>query len=117
MAPVASAAAAGPGVPRSHRWFAALLASYTLEGVGYIIAGTFLVAAIEQGTPDWSGTGAWVLVGLAALPAPAVWAWLGRRWSRPGLLLAALVSQAAGIALPAGIAAALATGGGPGGGR
>src|ERR1700722_3226259 len=109
-APVASAAAAGPGATRSNRWFAALLASYSLEGVGYIIAGTFLVAAIEQGTPGWAGAGAWVLVGLAAAAAPAVWAWLGRRWSRPGLLLAALVIQAAGIALPAvvgGVAAAL----------
>jgi Uncharacterised MFS-type transporter YbfB len=108
VAPVAAEGSAG--AVRSGRWFAALLASYTLEGVGYIIAGTFLVAAIEQGTPGWAGTGAWVLVGLAALPAPAVWAALGRRWSRPGLLMAALVIQAAGIALPAvvgGVAAAL----------
>jgi MFS family permease len=104
------AAAGGTAAPRSHRWFWALLASYSLEGTGYIIAGTFLVAAIEQGTPGWAGTGAWVLVGLAALAAPAVWAWLGRRWSRPGLLVAALIIQAAGIALPAvvgGVAAAL----------
>jgi MFS family permease len=112
VAPVAAAgsASAAPARPRSHRWFAAVLASYSLEGVGYIIAGTFLVAAIEQGTPGWAGTGAWVLVGLAAMAAPAVWTWLGRRWSRPGLLLSALVIQAAGIALPAvvgGVAAAL----------
>jgi hypothetical protein len=31
---------------------------------------------VGQGTPGWAGTGAWVLVGLAALPGPAVWAWL-----------------------------------------
>jgi MFS family permease len=71
VAPVAASGAA-ESVARSGRWFGALVVSYSLEGVGYIIAGTFLVAAIEQGTPGWAGTGAWVLVGLAALPAPAV---------------------------------------------
>lgn len=96
--------------PRTHRWFTALFVSYTLEGVGYIVAGTFLVAAIEQASPGWIGSGAWVLVGLAAVPSSALWAWLGRRWSRPDLLFAALVIQAAGIALPAlvgGVATAL----------
>jgi MFS family permease len=104
---VAGSAAKGDGSgrsgwrPRTHRWFGALFACYFLEGVGYIIAGTFLVAAIEQKSPGWIGSGAWVLVGLAAVPSSAVWAWLSRRWSRPDLLLAALVLQAVGIALPA----------------
>jgi hypothetical protein len=99
-----------PEPARTHRWFTALFASYTLEGVGYIVAGTFLVAAIGQSSPGWLGSGAWVLVGLAAVPSAALWAWLGHRWSRPDLLLAALVLQAVGIALPAvlgGVAAAL----------
>jgi MFS family permease len=65
------------------------------------VAGTFLVAAIGQNSPGWVGAGAWVLVGLAAVPSAALWARLGRRWSRPDLLLAALVVQAVGIALPA----------------
>jgi MFS family permease len=96
--------------PRTHRWFSALLLSYSLEGAGYIIAGTFLVAAIEQNSPSWIGSAAWVLVGLAAIPSTALWARLGRRFSRPALLFAALVVQAVGIALPAlvgGVAAAL----------
>jgi MFS family permease len=87
-------------VPRTHRWFAALLASYTLEGIGYIIAGTFLVAAISQGSPGWLGGGAWVVVGIAAAPASAMWAYLAQRWPRSTLILAALVVQAVGIALP-----------------
>ncbi|WP_236583540.1 YbfB/YjiJ family MFS transporter [Streptomyces sp. MBT53] len=33
------------------RRFVALFVSYSLEGVGYIVAGTFLVAAIAQGSP------------------------------------------------------------------
>ncbi|WP_405951980.1 YbfB/YjiJ family MFS transporter [Streptomyces prunicolor] len=91
-------------------WFGALFVSYTLEGVGYIVAGTFLVAAIGESSPGWIGSGAWVLVGLAAVPSAALWARLGRRWSWPGLLCVALVIQAVGIALPAlvgGVAAAL----------
>jgi Uncharacterised MFS-type transporter YbfB len=44
----------------------------SLEGVGYIIAGTFLVAAINENSPAWAGSGAWVLVGLAAAAAAAV---------------------------------------------
>jgi len=87
--------------PRTLRWFSALFVSYTLEGVGYIIAGTFLVAAIEQTSPGWVGSAAWVLVGLAAAPSAVACAWLGRRWSRPDLLLAALLVQAVAMALPA----------------
>jgi MFS family permease len=90
--------------------FAALVASYFLEGVGYIVAGTFLVVAIDQSAPSWVGTSAWVLVGLAALPSAALWAGLSRRWSRHRLLTTALAVQAIGIALPAlvgGVGAAL----------
>ena len=87
------------GRPSPH--FIALFTAYSLEGIGYIIAGTFLVAAIDQSAPRWAGTGAWVLAGLAALPSSALWAWLSRVWSRPTLLGAALVIQAVGIALPA----------------
>jgi AraC-like DNA-binding protein len=86
---------------RTHRWFSALFASYALEGVGYIIAGTFLVAAIDQDSPGWIGSGAWVIVGLAAVPSAVLWARLGRRWSHPDLLLVALVVQAVGIAAEA----------------
>jgi MFS family permease len=94
----------GTAARRARRWppgFAALLTSYGLEGVGYIIAGTFLVVAIDQSAARWVGTSAWVLAGLAALPSAALWSGLARRWSRPTLLTAALALQAVGIALPA----------------
>lgn len=102
--------AAPEGVPPTRRWFASLLVSYTLEGIGYIIAGTFLVAAVSQHSPAAAGSTAWILVGVAAFPAAAVWGRLSQRWSRPSLLLAALAIQAVGIALPAvagGVAPAL----------
>jgi MFS family permease len=118
LAVVAWPMAGGPGTPAAEgpragrsRLFGALATSYTLEGVGYIIAGTFLVAAIAQQSPGWLGSTAWVFVGVAALPSAALWARLSDRWSHPSLLTAALLLQAAGIALPAvagGVAAALA---------
>jgi predicted MFS family arabinose efflux permease len=94
----------GPGASRT---FTLLLTSYSLEGIGYIIAGTFLVAAIDQSVPGHAGTVAWILVGLAALPSSAFWAWLSHAWSRPTLLAAALALQAVGIALPGVAAGAL----------
>jgi MFS family permease len=111
MRPAASVGVdAVAGSRSTRRWFAWLFTSYSLEGVGYIISGTFLVAAIDQSGPAWLGSGAWVLVGLAALPSAALWAWLSHRWSRPDMLLVALVVQAVGVALPAlfgGVAPAL----------
>jgi predicted MFS family arabinose efflux permease len=95
-------AAAPPSSPRrANRWLAVLFVSYTLEGIGYIVAGTFLVAAIKQNSSGWLGSGAWLVVGLAAVPSAALWAWLCARWSHPTLLAGALLLQAFGIAMPA----------------
>jgi Uncharacterised MFS-type transporter YbfB len=101
----------GAGEP-GRRWFTSLLLAYTLEGAGYIIAGTFLVAAIDQTASTTLGSSAWIIAGAAAVPSAALWAGLSRTWSRPALLAAALGAQAAGIALPAlagGTTAALAS--------
>jgi hypothetical protein len=96
-------AAGGADGPRGKvRTHGVLLAgSYTLEGAGYILAGTFLVAAVAGTGPAWLSEGVWVLVGLAALPSCALWAALSRRVSRPTLLTAALALQTIAIALPA----------------
>ncbi|MBN3455203.1 YbfB/YjiJ family MFS transporter [Mycobacterium sp. DSM 3803] len=83
----------------TRRPFALLFGSYTLEGIGYIIAGTFLVAAIAQHSPGRLGTGAWFVVGLAAIPSAALWARLSSRFSHPVLLAGALLLQAVGIGL------------------
>jgi MFS family permease len=85
----------------SRRAATALTLSYTLEGVGYIIAGTFLVAAIDENAPRSVGAFAWVIVGLAAAPSAATWTWLSSRFGKPNLLMTALLIQAAGVALPA----------------
>ncbi|CRZ18764.1 major facilitator family protein transporter [Mycolicibacterium neworleansense] len=93
--PTAPAADARP----PHGAFTLLLTSYTLEGIGYIIAGTFLVAAVAQGAPPWLGGSTWLVVGLATVPSAALWAALSGRWSHPMLLMAALALQAVGIAV------------------
>lgn len=101
--PLRVAATTGTARAQVHRAgtarFALLFTGYTLEGVGYIIAGTFLVAAVAQDSPGALGTGVWLVVGLAVLPSAALWARLGTRLGRPAMLTAALALQAAGIAL------------------
>ena len=49
--------------PAGRRWFTSLLLAYTLEGIGYIIAGTFLVAAIDQTASTALGGSVWIIVG------------------------------------------------------
>ncbi|MEV7663628.1 YbfB/YjiJ family MFS transporter [Paenarthrobacter sp. NPDC089316] len=83
------------------KWFAALWASYVLEGIGYIIAGTFLVAAVQYGSVGDLGSGVWTIVGVTAIPSCALWVWLARKWNGPALLSISLFVQAIGIALPA----------------
>jgi len=91
----------GSAIHRPHRWFAPLVLSYFLEGVGYIVAGTFLVAAASGHSGDGIGGLVWIIVGATAVPSCALWAWLSTRWSYPVLLTVALLAQAAGIALAA----------------
>lgn len=84
---------------RRSAWFWVLFAAYSLEGVGYIIAGTFLVAAASATLPAAVAGGSWVLVGVAALPSSLIWAALARRITAGTLLVAALAAQAVGIAV------------------
>jgi MFS family permease len=75
-----------------------LAAAYFLEGLGFIIIATFLVAIIAV-TP---GLGAfapysWVAVGLSAIPSTILWPHLARRIGNKQALLAAYALLAAGI--------------------
>lgn len=112
VSPADTATADGSAAHRPpHGVFTLLLLSYTLEGIGYIIAGTFLVAAVPDDAPGWLGGGVWLAVGLATVPSAALWAALSAKWSHPALLAAALCVQAGGIAaagLLGGVTAALA---------
>ncbi len=101
--PQRETATAGAKHTRKHRAgtarFALLFIGYTLEGIGYIIAGTFLVAAVTQHSPGSLGNSTWLVVGLAVIPSAALWARLGTRFGQPAMLTAALALQCAGIAL------------------
>ncbi|WP_280213167.1 YbfB/YjiJ family MFS transporter [Nocardia cyriacigeorgica] len=70
-----------------------LLGAYFLEGLGYIVIGTFLVAAVSG--PDGAALAplSWVIVGVAAAPATVVWGALARRWQASALLPIALFAQ------------------------
>jgi len=97
----AAPAAAREPASRHSRWFVILAVSYFLEGAGYIVAGTFLVAAISATGPSWLSSSVWIIVGAAAVPSCAAWTLLSRHVSRPTLITGALLLQAVGIALPA----------------
>lgn len=92
-------AAVGVTRPGYGSRFWLLFGGYTLEGIGYIIAATFLVAAMAQHSPGPIGGVAWLVVGLSVIPSAVVWDRVTARWSHPALLTVALLLQAAGIAL------------------
>ncbi|MBF6237424.1 YbfB/YjiJ family MFS transporter [Nocardia otitidiscaviarum] len=98
------------GPPRPGRAWLALRVSYLLEGLGYIVIGTFLVAAVAGPGRQAEGTLVWILVGSAAAPSTVLWGAGARRWSASRMLVLALILQAISAALPAvssGTAAAL----------
>lgn len=78
-----------------------LAASYFLEGLGYVVTGTFLVAFAKQ-MPGIGGAAEvlWIVVGLAGAPAALAWSRAGQRWGAPAALIAAYLVQATGIVLP-----------------
>ncbi|MFT3915308.1 MAG: YbfB/YjiJ family MFS transporter [Anaeromyxobacteraceae bacterium] len=91
----APARAAGMG-------FRVLAAAYFLEGLGYIVSGTFAVAAVRR-TPGLEALApwTWVLTGLAAAPSALLWSGAGDRLGERRALALAHGVQAAGMALPA----------------
>ncbi|WP_051037393.1 YbfB/YjiJ family MFS transporter [Nocardia otitidiscaviarum] len=98
------------GPPRPGRAWLALRVSYLLEGLGYIVIGTFLVAAVAGPGRQAESTLMWILVGSAAVPSTVLWGAGARRWSASRMLVLALILQAISAALPAvssGTAAAL----------
>jgi predicted MFS family arabinose efflux permease len=78
-----------------------LAAAYFLEGLGYIVSGTFAVASVRR-TPGLEALApwTWVLTGLAAAPSALVWSAVGRRIGTRQALALAYLAQAAGMALP-----------------
>ena len=99
----ASLTAAGASARAGAALALALLGlAYFLEGIGYIVTGTFLPAIVE-GLPGLGGlgAGAWVLVGIAAVPCTVLWGVIAARTGAVAAIGSALALQAFGILLPA----------------
>jgi MFS family permease len=77
-----------------------LTVSYLLEGVGYIIIGTYLVALVAESTGARDATWVWVVAGLAAVPSPMLWAVVSRRVGLGTALVGAYVLQILAAVLP-----------------
>lgn len=87
---------------RVSRSMVLLGAAYFLDGAGYIVAGTFLVAVVAA-VPGLAnlGAGVWILAGIAGAPSAILWTRAGARIGPLAALALAYVLQAAGLALPA----------------
>ena len=96
----AAAPATGPA-PGHDLELPCLAAAYFLEGLGYIVSGTFTVAAVRR-TPGLEGLApwTWVLTGLAAAPSALLWAAAGQRFGTRPALATAYFLQAIGMSLP-----------------
>ena len=78
-----------------------LIIAYGLEGLGYIITGTFLVDIIYNIESLRSfASFSWVIAGIAAAPAAPIWMMLISKYSTVKLLSIAYILQVIGILLP-----------------
>ncbi|MBK3494114.1 YbfB/YjiJ family MFS transporter [Viridibacillus sp. YIM B01967] len=75
--------------------------AYALEGLGYIVTGTFLVDIIHEihDLRDYAAY-SWVVVGIGAIPSAPVWIMLMSKYSPVRMISAAYVLQVIGIVLP-----------------
>lgn len=82
-------------------WLWLLQGAYLCAGFGYVVNATFTVLMTEQ-QPALAGQGGlmWVLVGLAATPAPLLWDRLARRLGYLSALQWGYSLQILGILLP-----------------
>lgn len=83
-------------------WLPFLTIAYGLEGLCYIVTGTFLVSIAEQSNIFSDGGPAivWMFVGIAAIPSCVIWSEIAKRWGYVKTIFLSMVLQAFGIALP-----------------
>ena len=101
--PVPPPAKAGhmSGAAPSMRWMGLMTAAYFCAGWGFVIGATFTVVIVER-QPLLAGSGplAWLLVGLAAMPAVFLWDRIARRIGELPALLIAFALQIVSALLP-----------------
>lgn len=83
------------------RWLPWLTVAYGLEGLGYIVTGTFIVSIAENSPTFHSdATLVWLVAGLAAIPSCILWSVLAMKWGFVKSLVLAMALQAIGIVIP-----------------
>jgi predicted MFS family arabinose efflux permease len=83
------------------KWIPWLIIAYGLEGLGYIVTGTFIVSIAEKTSSfDGNATLVWLVVGVAAIPSCIIWSSLAKKWGFIKSLIVAMLLQSIGIALP-----------------
>lgn len=85
----------------SRRTLICLALAYGLEGLGYIVTGTYLVAFAKtvSNIPNITSL-SWILVGITAVPSCVVWSLLATKWGKKWTLTFSMLIQAIGIAIP-----------------
>ncbi|TYK67449.1 YbfB/YjiJ family MFS transporter [Colwellia echini] len=88
--------------PPSKAFTLLMMLAYFCSGYGYVVSSTFIVDIVE-GVESLQGQGgfAFLLIGLAATPAPLIWDLIARRIGYVKALIAAYILMAIGIILPA----------------
>lgn len=83
------------------KWLPWLIAAYGLEGLGYIVTGTFIVSIAEK-TSTFSTDPAlvWMVAGVAAIPSCIIWSSLAKKWGFVKSLMFAMALQSLGIVMP-----------------
>jgi predicted MFS family arabinose efflux permease len=83
------------------KWLPWLTIAYGLEGLGYIVTGTFMVSIAQKTSSFSSGaTLVWMMVGLAAIPSCIIWSLLAKKQGYVKSLVLAMTLQSLGIAMP-----------------
>jgi len=78
-----------------------LYLAYFLEGMGYIVTGTFISVIVLRGTGSVTlSSYVWVIAGVGAMLITPLWAILARRLGNSNTLVIAYFVQAIAIALP-----------------
>ncbi|MBM7651975.1 YbfB/YjiJ family MFS transporter [Neobacillus cucumis] len=84
------------------KWLLWLTIAYGLEGLGYIVTGTFIVSIAEKTSYFQNdATLVWMMVGLAAIPSCLIWSILSKKCGHVKSLVLAMVLQSLGMAMPA----------------
>jgi predicted MFS family arabinose efflux permease len=83
------------------KWIPWLIIAYGLEGLGYIVTGTFIISIAGQ-IPNFNGdaTFIWMIVGLAAIPSCIIWSSLAKKLGFVKCLIVAMLLQSFGIVVP-----------------